>query len=152
MDTAPQPNRRPAVNGLDMHVGAVIVFGFAGIVYAIYTMFVTPPPMNTLVFAALGVVAGLCAVKIPGVNALVSASDTFFIASAMLFSPAPAMVAIALDSAVLAWRRGYSLRRLLFNAALPSFSLGVATGAFQLLGASPLDYSTHISATILPLA
>jgi len=151
MDTAPQPNRRPAVNGLDIHVWAVIVLGFAGIVDAIYTMFVTPPPMNTLVFAALGVVAGLCAVKIPGVNALVSASDTFFIASAMLFSPAPAMVAIALDSAVLAWRRGYSLRRLLFNAALPSFSLGVATGAFQLLGASPLDYSTHISATILPL-
>jgi putative nucleotidyltransferase with HDIG domain len=61
------------------------------------------------------------------------------------------MVAIALDSAALAWRRGYDLRRLLFNAALPAVSLGVATWVSQLLGGSPLDYSTHISATILPL-
>ena len=38
-------------------------------------MVVMPPPMNTLVFAALGLVAGACAVKIPGVNALVSASE-----------------------------------------------------------------------------
>src|SRR5262245_56704146 len=151
MSTAPQPDRRPAGNGLDLHVAAVIVSGLVGIVYAIYTMLVTPPPMNTLVFAALGLVAGACAVKIPGVNALVSASDTFFIASAMLFGPAPAMVAIALDSAALAWRRRYGLRRLLFNAALPAVSLGVATWVFQLLGGSPLDYSTHISATILPL-
>ena len=151
MSTAPQAARRPAGNGLDVHVGAVIVSGLVGIVYAIYTMLVTPPPMNTLVFAALGLVAGVCAVKIPGVNALVSASDTFFIASAMLFGPAPAMVAIALDSAGLAWRRGYDLRRLLFNAALPAVSLGVATWVFQLLGGSPLDFSTHISATMLPL-
>ena len=151
MSTAPQATRRPAGSGLDIHVGAVIGSGLVGIVYAIYTMLVTPPPMNTLVFAALGLVAGVCAVKIPGVNALVSASDTFFITSAMLFGPAPAMVAIALDSAGLAWRRGYDIRRLLFNAALPAVSLGVATGVFQLLGGSPLDYSTPISATILPL-
>src|SRR4029079_15763930 len=151
MSTAPQATRRPAGNGLDIHVGAVIVSGIVGIVYAIYTMLVTPPPMNTLVFAALGLVAGACAVKIPGVNALVSASDTFFIASAMLFGPAPAMVALALDSAVLAWRRGYSLRRLLFNAAQPALSLGVATWVFQLTGGAPLDHSTHITATILPL-
>ncbi len=151
MNPAPQPNRRPAGNGLDIHVGAVIVFGFAAIAFAIYTMVVSPPPMNTLVFAGLGLVAGACAVKIPGVNALVSASDTFFIASAMLFGPAPAMVALALDSAALAWRRGYTMRRLLFNAALPALSLGVATWAFQLLGGSPLDQSTHITATILPL-
>jgi putative nucleotidyltransferase with HDIG domain len=151
MSTAPHPNRRPAGNGLDIHVGAVIVFGFAAIAFAIYSMVVTPPPMNTLVFAALGLLAGVCAVKIPGVNALVSASDTFFIASAMLFGPAPAMVALALDSAALAWRRGYDVRRLLFNAAQPALSLGVAAWVFQLLGGSPLDYSTDITAAILPL-
>jgi len=151
MSTAPHPNRRPAGNGLDIHVGAVIAFGFAAIAFAIYSMVVTPPPMNTLVFAVLGLLAGICAVKIPGVNALVSASDTFFIASAMLFGPAPAMVALALDSAALAWRRDYDVRRLLFNAAQPALSLGVAAWVFQLLGGSPLDYSTDITAAILPL-
>ena len=151
MSTTPHLNRRPAGNGLDIHVGAVIVLGFVGIVYAIYSMVVTPPPVNTLVFAALGLVAGACAVKIPGVNALVSASDTFFIASAMLFGPAPAMLALAIDSTALAWRRGYTLRRLLFNAAAPALSLGAATWAFKVLGGSPLDQSTHLAATILPL-
>ena len=151
MGTAPHPDRRPARNGLDIHVGAVIVSGFLAIAYAVYSMVVTPPSASTLVFAALGLVAGVCAVKIPGVNALVSASDTFFIASAMLFGPAPAMVALALDSTVLAWRRGYEFRRMLFNAAQPALSLGVATWVFQLLGGAPLDHSTHITATILPL-
>ena len=151
MAAAPGSARRPAISGLDVHVGAVIVSGFIGIVLAVSAMVTTPPPLNTLVFAALGLVAGACAVKIPGVNALVSASDTFFIASAMLFGPAPAMVALALDSTGLAWRRGYNLRRLLFNAAQPALSLGLATWAFQLVGGSPLDQSTHIAATILPL-
>ena len=151
MYTAPQSTRRPAVTGLDIHVGAVIVSGVIAISWAIYSMVTTPPPVNTLVFAALGLVAGACAVKIPGVNALVSASDTFFIASAMLFGPAPAMVALALDSTALAWRRGYNVHRLLFNAAQPALSLGVATWVFQLVGGSPLDQSTHIAATILPL-
>jgi len=151
MGRAPHPDRRPAGNGLDIHVGAVIVSGFLAIAYAIYSMVVAPPPTSSLVFAALGLVAGVCAVKIPGVNALISASDTFFIASAMLFGPAPAMVALALDSTVLTWRRGYEFRRMLFNAAQPALSLGVATWVFELLGGSPMDHSIHIAATIVPL-
>jgi len=150
---APQHSspRRPGITALDIHVGAVILFGFGAIALAIYTMVVTPPPLNTLVFAGLGLIAGACAVKIPGVNALVSASDTFFIASAMLFGPAPAMVALALDSAALTYRRGYGIKRLLFNAAQPALSLGIATWVFQELGGAPLDQSTHITQTILPL-
>jgi putative nucleotidyltransferase with HDIG domain len=99
-------------------------------------------------------VAGACAVKIPGVNALVSASDTFFIASAMIFGPAPAMVALAIDSAGLAWRRGYGVRRLLFNATQPALSLWIATHVFQLLAGdvSALSPSTQITGVILPLA
>jgi putative nucleotidyltransferase with HDIG domain len=148
MPVTPARFRRPAITALDIHVGAVIVLGFAAIVAALYSMVMTPPPLSTLVFAALGVVAGACAVKIPGVNALVSASDTFFIASAMLFGPASAMIALALDSAALTWRRGYGWRRLLFNAAQPALSLGAATWVFQQLTGSPLDTSTHITQTI----
>ncbi|HEY3093026.1 MAG TPA: HD domain-containing phosphohydrolase [Vicinamibacterales bacterium] len=129
----------------------MIAFGFGAVALAFYSMIVTPPPLNTLVFAGLGLIAGACAVKIPGVNALVSASDTFFIASAMLFGPAPAMVALALDSAALTYRRGYGIKRLLFNAAQPALSLGTATWVFEVLGGAPLDQSMHIVATILPL-
>lgn len=79
---------------------------------------------------ALGVLAGMAALKIPGISALISVSDTFFMASAMLFGPAPAMVALAVDSASLGWRRGYSLQRMLFNATAPTISLWAATHVF----------------------
>src|SRR2546421_1329813 len=140
-----QSSRRPAITALDVHVGAVIVFGFGAIAAAIYSLVVAPPAPNTLLFAGLGLAAGLCAVKIPGVNARVSASDTFFIASAMLFGPSSAMAALALNSAILCWRRGYTVQRLLFNATQPALSLGIATWVFQLLGGSPADQSPHIT-------
>jgi putative nucleotidyltransferase with HDIG domain len=121
---------------------------------SVHAMATTPPPLNALLFAAFGLVAGTCAVKIPGVSALVSASDTFFIASAMIFGPGPAMVALAIDSTALAWRRGYGIRRLLFNATQPAFSLWAATHVFQFLAGdvSALSPSTQITGVILPLA
>jgi len=62
MSTTPQSNRRPADNGLDRHVGAVIAFAVVAIVCTLYTMVVTLSAINTLVFALLGLVAGACAV------------------------------------------------------------------------------------------
>jgi hypothetical protein len=88
-----------------------------------------------------GLVAGSCAVKIPGVNALVSASDTFFIASAMLFGPAPAMVALALDSAALAWRACYDVRAFC-STRRSRRSRSVSRMGVSAAGGSPLDYST----------
>jgi putative nucleotidyltransferase with HDIG domain len=154
MSTLPQPHRRPALSGLDIHVGAVIVLGTVVLVTSVYTMATAPPPLSALLFAAFGLIAGASAVKVPGINALVSASDTFFIASAMIFGPGPAMVALAVDSAALAWRRGYGTRRLLFNATQPAFSLWAATSVFQFLSgdASALNPSTQITGVILPLA
>ena len=152
MSSAPQA-RRPAPNGLDIHVGAVIVVGAVTIVTSLYALVTSPPPGEWLIFTALGLIAGSCAVKIPGVSALISASDTFFIASAMLFGPAPAMLALVVDSAGLAWRRGYGIRKLLFNATASSLSLWVATHVFQLLTshASLLSPSMQMTGVILPL-
>src|SRR5712691_7758680 len=92
MNLPSQPHRRPPLTGLDIHVGAVIVLGVVTLATSIHSMATTPPPLNALLFAAFGLLAGVTAVKIPGVSALVSASDTFFIASAMIFGPGPAMV------------------------------------------------------------
>ena len=64
MSTTWQCNRRPAGNGLGIHAGAVIAFTVVGIVCALYAVVVTLPPINTLVFAVLGLGAGGCAVKI----------------------------------------------------------------------------------------
>jgi putative nucleotidyltransferase with HDIG domain len=154
MTTLAQQLRRPALSGLDIHVGAVIVLGVVVLATSLHSMATTPPPLSALLFATFGLMAGACAVKVPGVSALVSASDTFFIASAMIFGPGPAMVALAIDSVILTRRHGYSMRRLLFNATEPAFSLWAATCVFQLLagGASALNPSTQITGVLLPLA
>jgi putative nucleotidyltransferase with HDIG domain len=155
MSTSSVAVRRPAIRGLDIHVGAVIVFGMVALAFSLHAAVTEPPPLNALLFAGLGLVAGACAVKIPGVSALVSASDTFFIASAMLAGPGPAMVAMAIDSTGLALRRksGIGLRRLLFNATAPPLSLWAGTCVFQLLGghAYAAGASTQTTTVILPL-
>ena len=147
--------RRPAIRGLDIHVGAVIVLGMIAIGFSLHAALTDPPPLNALLFAGLGLLAGACAVKIPGLSALVSASDTFFIASAMLAGPGPAMIAMAIDSTGLALRRksGIGLRRLLFNATAPPLSLWAGAGVFHLLGghAYATGASTETTAVILPL-
>jgi putative nucleotidyltransferase with HDIG domain len=154
MSTPPQPLRRPALRGLDIHVGAVILLGVLSLASSIHAMVMTPPPLNAVLFAVFGLIAGASAVKIPGVSALVSASDTFYLASAMIFGPGPAMVALSIDSAALTRRHGYGMRRLLFNATQPAFSLWVATYVFQFLagGASALNPSTQqVTGVLLPL-
>ncbi len=115
---------------LGLYVGTVIAIGAVAVGWSSLALFSTPNPLQWLAFAALGMVASVAALKIPGVNALISVSDTFFMAMAMLFGPAPATVALALDSAALAWRRGYGLQRLLFNATAPAIALMVATHVF----------------------
>jgi putative nucleotidyltransferase with HDIG domain len=132
-------------------VGSVIVVGAVAVGWSVVDLPSTPHPLQWLAFAALGIVAGVAALKIPGVNALISVSDTFFMASAMLFGPAPAMVALALDSAALAWRRGYNVQRLLFNATAPSISLLAATHVFFLVtGVPPLVNGTTWVDNALP--
>ena len=145
---------RPLRRALDLHVGAVILVGAVTIATSVYALVLDPPPTEWLLFSVLGLLAGVYAVKIPGVNALVSASDTFFISSAMLFGPAPAMLSLAIDSAGLAYRRGYGFKRLLFNATAPALSLWAATHVFEwMVGQhSLLDDSMNVAALIPPLA
>ena len=155
MIPSPLSTRRPAIRGLDIHVGAVIVLGMVVIASSLHAIITNPPPLNALLLAALGVVAGACAVKIPGLSVLVSASDTFFIASAMLAGPGAAMVAMALDSNLLQRRRksGIGIRRLLFNATAPPLSLWAGTKVFQYLGghAYATGASSETTTVIVPL-
>ena len=155
MSSSPLSTRRPAIRGLDIHVGAVIVLGMIAIASSLHAIITNPPPLNALLFAALGLVAGACAVKIPGLSALVSASDTFFIASAMLAGPGAAMVAMAIDSTAQHLRRkkGMGVRRLLFNATAPSLSLWAGAQVFQFMGghAYASGASSETTTVIIPL-
>lgn len=133
----------------------IVVVGVLGCVvlaHSLAALAETPHIIGWLVVGTFALVAGLFALKVPGVSANLSMSDTFFITSALLFGPAPATVTIALDSLVLSWNRRPTLDRLLFNLTSNALSLWVAaTFFFTVTGASPLfDLTTPPSAGIIP--
>ena len=139
---------------LQLYVGAIVALGGAAIALSITQLASTPFVREWMLFTVLGVLAGTYAVKVPGISARISVSDTFFLASGMLFGPAPAMLAMAIDSSIMSWRRSYSRLRLLFNACGPALSMYLATHAFfALSGGLPLASQTApIPSLIVPLA
>ena len=149
----PRPDKVLPIK-LRLYVGVVIVLGAAAIGSSIGQLPATPFVREWMLFAVLGVLAGTYAVKVPGLSARISVSDTFFLASGMLFGPAPAMLALAVDSSIMSWRRSYNRVKLLFNACGPALSLYIATHAFfALTGGPPLaSQPVPIPSLILPLA
>ena len=96
-------------------------------------------PLEWFLFTTLVILTGSFTLNVSAINASISVADTFLIASTLLFGPAPATVALALDTFVLSWRKGYPWRRVAFNAVAPALSLWVAGHVFFLItGAAPL--------------
>src|SRR5665213_2846299 len=105
-----------------------------------------------MLFAVLGILAGSLTINVASVEASISVADTFFIAAAMLFGPAPATAAIAIDSLVLSLRKRMSPVRVGFNVAAPALSLWVAAHVFFFLaGIQPLAAGRISMPPIAPL-
>ncbi len=152
-EEAPRTDK-PLPLRLKLYVCVVVMLGAMAIAMSIAQLATTPFVREWVLFTVLGVLAGTYAVKVPGISARISVSDTFFLASGMLFGPAPAMLAMAIDSSIMSWRRSYSRVKLLFNACGPALSMYLATHAFfGLTGGLPLaSQPASISSLVLPLA
>lgn len=139
---------------LRLYVGAVGVCGLLAVGLSAWQLARAPHPAEWIAFAALAMAAGRFAMKVPGVDARLSVSDVFSIASVVLFGPAPATVAIAIDSLGIAWRRGWDRQQQLFNTASPALSLWSGAQVFFILSRSgPLyDSTTSAAQIVLPLA
>ena len=137
-------------------VVAVSAAGSVVVLLSLVQLYATPNPLAWSSFMALALVAGRLALAVPGVQVRLSLSDTFFITSAMLFGPAPATVAIALDSLIITLEHRNLRRsdRVLFNLSGPALSLWSGIQVFFLLtGSAPL-YESHVPADAIigPLA
>ena len=142
-------SRRP----LKLYTHAVIASGGTVVVCSLAFLPWMPHPLAWFLFAALAILTGSFTLRIASVEASVSVSDTFFIASALLFGPGPATVALAADSFLLSWRKGHPWSRVAFNAAAPSASLWVAGHVFFLTsGIAPLaNGSVPVGPLLAPL-
>jgi putative nucleotidyltransferase with HDIG domain len=135
-------------------VTGIACVGGAAFSWSLYQVSGAPGAWQWSLLAVSGMLAGTYAVKVPGVNARISVADTFFLALAMLFGPAPAMVATTVDSVYTSWRLRWSWKKLAFNAAAPGLSLWVAAHVFAVLtGVGPVANVDRSSVgLIVPLA
>src|SRR5436190_18310991 len=125
---------------LSLYVRIVVVAGAAAVGHSIVGLFSAPHPFEWFLFATLVILTGSFTLNVSAINASISVADTFLIAATLLFGPAPATVALAIDTFVLSWRKGHPWRRIAFNAVAPALSLWVAGHVFFLItGAAPLS-------------
>jgi putative nucleotidyltransferase with HDIG domain len=136
-----------------VYVACVCVAGAAATAHSIRAIIVGHMPSEWLVFAALALVTGSFTIKIPGLPARFSVSETFIFACVLLFGPAAATITIALDGFIVSYRRQHQLHRLLFNAFEGACSIWVASQVFFTLARVPPLHAvpTAPAPLILPL-
>ena len=146
---------RQRVTALDVYIAAIVIAGVGVLGLAAWALPSTPNVRDWGVLAAVALIASRFPLRMPGRNARFSISDTFFMASAILFGSGPATLTIALDSALMTRAfKTFSLRRLLFNAGAPTLALWSGWQAFTLLaGPQPLfGMAITIDALVVPVA
>ncbi len=138
---------------LTIYIRAVVGAGGAVLLYSAASLGGTPRMMEWFIFSALAIVLGRFMINIGPVEASMSVADTLFIASAMLFGPEAAALALAVDSFLFSYRKRHDRTRTAFNTAAPALSMWVAArGFFALSDIAPaLVASTPIAALLTPL-
>jgi diguanylate cyclase (GGDEF)-like protein/putative nucleotidyltransferase with HDIG domain len=106
--------------------------------------------------ALLTLLSGSFTVRIPGVSARLSVSDTFVFAAVLMFGPAAATMIVVLDTLVISFwlgRTSVPASRLLFNVAAPAFAIWGASHIFYAIsGIQPLSITPKpVLSIALPL-
>src|SRR5688500_15842551 len=146
---------RKRATALDVYIAAIVIAGAVLLVWSAAGLPSTPHASEWGILAGLALVASRFPLRMPGRNAYFSISDTFFMASAILFGPGPATLTIAVDSALMTRAfKTFSLRRLLFNSGAVPLTLWGGWQAFTLLaGAQPFfGLGITVDELVVPVA
>ena len=118
-------------------------------------LFVSPPPNQWALLAALTLLTGSFTIRIPRLSLRVSVSDAFVFASALIYGSATATVIVAIDSLVATmWMRpqNRTLLRSAYNLAVASLSIWTASQTFHwLAGDLPSPQELQLTSLIWPL-
>ncbi len=138
---------------LRLYLQVVVAVGAGVIIHSLAGAVRAPHPVEWVLFAGLAIVAGRFPVKVASVFAAISIADTFFIALALMFGPAPATIAVAVDSFLISWRRKQPWKRIVFNTAAPAVSMWAGAQAYFLMARVPplAHHDVLIGPLILPL-
>jgi putative nucleotidyltransferase with HDIG domain len=111
----------------------VSAIGLAVTAYSLAQLFVQEVSFQWLILAALTLLTGTFTVRIPGVPAHLSVSDTFVFASVLLFGPAAGTITALLDALIISLRLGHHARepfRVIFNISAVALATRVSGEVF----------------------
>lgn len=141
------------------YVAVVVVLGAAAVVQACAQFFVHPIGWTWTLLALLTLVSGSATVKLPGLPATVSVSETFVFTSVILFGTAAGTLTVALDALIislLSYRKGNPVYKILFNVCAVPLAMWLASHLYYQLSPYPLPLhemkgGIDIRAILLPL-
>jgi diguanylate cyclase (GGDEF)-like protein/putative nucleotidyltransferase with HDIG domain len=135
-----------------VYISAVIVCGAAIVVDSLFKMAASAVHLRWFILAGLTLLSGSFTVRVPGISARFSVSETFVFAAALLFGPPAATIIVVLDTLVISlWQRSVTTERVLFNAAAPSVSIWAASTFFYWLsGIPPLSERSQEILSLVP--
>jgi putative nucleotidyltransferase with HDIG domain len=124
----------PLSRAARLYVAAVVMGGAIPVAWSVAALLAAPADPRWLLLAALTVLVGALAVRLPAAQAMVSLPEAFAFASAFLFGPAPATLTVVLDGLVVSLRsRRRRVYRMLFNLAEPGISVWISAQLFHWL-------------------
>ena len=138
------------------YIVGVSAIGLTVAGYSLAQLFVQAVDWQWLILAALTLLTGTFTVRIPGIPALLSVSDTFVFASVLLFGPAAGTITALLDALIISLRVGQFTRtpfRLIFNVAAVALATRLSGEVFfGVAGIPPYSIKhTPLGEILLPL-
>lgn len=151
----PQRYQQLSARGRFFVVG-VSAIGLAVAVYSLAQLLVQEVNSQWLILAALTLLTGTFTVRIPGVPAHLSVSDTFVLASVLFFGPAAGAITALLDALIISLRVGHHARepfRVIFNVSAVALATRVSGEVFfAVAGIQPYSIEqTPLAQILFPL-
>jgi putative nucleotidyltransferase with HDIG domain len=140
--------------GAQAFISAIVIAGFLVIAHSVQGLRSTPVTSQWFVLAALTLLSGSITIKLPGIDASISVSETFVFTSVLLFGTAAGTLTVTLDGLIISlwlWRKGIGFHKLLFNTTAPALSIWLAAELFFFVtGVPPLTQEATSLSALLP--
>jgi diguanylate cyclase (GGDEF)-like protein/putative nucleotidyltransferase with HDIG domain len=138
-----------------LYISVVVTAGTLVVLESLYSLARAPVHLNWLVLAVLTLLSGSFTVRIPGIPARLSVSETFVFATALLFGPPAATMIVVLDTLVISFWLGRQASppwsRVVFNLAAAAVSIWCASHVFYYFtGIKPLSVAPNSIVQLLP--
>jgi putative nucleotidyltransferase with HDIG domain len=148
-----QPARPAPSLALRTYVQIVVAAGALVLMHEGLIAWTMPHPLAWIALVSVAFLAEAFRLHFASVSANIALGDTFFIATALLFGPAPATLATSAAGLLYSCLRRKPARQLLFNPSALALSMAVASRAFfAAAGVEPLAITaTPVASLVGPL-